>query len=72
MEAIALMKKDTAINFMTTPMVKALATKRAAEQRRSLANYLEGLILADQVHEKEAESTPDVTPTVIGTSPCET
>jgi len=70
------MKKDTAINFMTTPTVKALAAKRAAEQRRSLANYLEGLILADQVHAEEAKTTPDATPlrrlTVIGTAPCET
>jgi hypothetical protein len=66
------MKKDTAINFMTTPTVKALAAKRAAEQRRSLANYLEGLILADQVHVEEAKSTSNVKPTVIGIGPCET
>jgi hypothetical protein len=62
------MKKKTAvINMMVDPQVKSMAVDMAWKQRRSLTSYIEGLILADQVHEKEAGPTSDVTPTVIST-----
>ena len=56
------MKKVAILHMNIKPEIKAMAVEQAQRQHRSLTNYVEMLILADQVHVEEAKTTPDATP----------
>lgn len=45
-------RHDLAVTVRMRPSVKAMADKRAKEEQRSFANYLETLILADAERKK--------------------